>query len=242
MSQTISIPESTALAEELAPLSAGDRIGLLYDRWGDQMVASTSFGLQAGVMLKLISENAPDVPVIFVDTGYLFPETYQYMEQLMEQFPVNLQVYTPQMTAAHQEAVYGQLWTQGEEGLQKYSHINKVEPMNRAIGDLSRKLWLSGLRRSQSSTRTERPFAEAQKETTKIYPILDWVDAKVASFYYDNKIPSHPLESKGYVTMGDWHSTKTLKEANGDIEATRYGGAKYECGLHETNSNQDFQI
>jgi len=242
MSHTLEIPDVVTLNEELSSLSAGERIGLLYDRWGDQMVASTSFGLQSGVMLKLISEYAPKVPVIFVDTGYLFPETYQYMEELLEQFPVNLKVFNPQETAARQEAKYGKLWTQGEEGLKKYSLLNKIEPMNRAIEAFNSAFWLSGLRRSQSSSRSDRNIVEAQKKTKKVYPILNGVTAKVSSFYYQNKIPVHPLGSKGYVTMGDWHSTKTLQEANGDIEGTRYNGAKYECGLHEVNENQDYQI
>ncbi len=242
MLTTSNIADSTALAEELKPLSSQDRVAFLYEQWGDQMVASTSFGLQAGVMLKLISENAPKMPVVFVDTGYLFPETYQYMETLMEKFPVDLRVYNPRVTAARQEALHGKLWTQGQEGLVKYSELNKVEPMNRAIKELDRNIWLSGLRGTQSQSRATRSIVEPQKNTTKVYPILDWVDARVASFYYDHGIPKHPLECKGYVTMGDWHSTKTLKEANGDVEATRFGGAKYECGLHEVSKDQDFQI
>jgi len=242
MSHIENIPNVADLNDELMSLSAPKRVELLYERWGDQMVASTSFGLQSGVMLKLISEHAPTMPVIFVDTGYLFPETYEYMEALLKRFPVNLKVYTPNETAARQEAVYGKLWTQGEEGIKRYAFINKVEPMNRALEELKSSFWLSGLRRAQSSSRLDRQVVEAQKQTTKVYPIIDWVDAKIASFYYENDIPKHPLESKGYVTMGDWHSTKTLKEANGDIEATRHNGAKYECGLHEVSEHQDFQI
>jgi len=229
------------IAANLEARNAGERIAWLYETFGDRVVASSSFGLQAAVMLNLIAKHAPKIPVIFVDTGYLFPETYSYIEELSGQLKVDLRRYVPTMTAAHQEAIYGKLWEQGEEGSQKYSTLNKVEPMNRAIKEIGGDIWLSGLRRSQSSTRLNRPLAEQQSATLKVYPILDWADAQVASYFYENKLPRHPLEKKGYLTMGDWHSTR-LPEQGEDAEATRHNGTKYECGLHESSGETDFQI
>jgi len=116
-----------------------------------------------------------------------------------------------------------------------------VEPMNRALAEIGGDVWLSGLRRSQSTTRASREFAEQQRTTMKVYPILDWVDAQLASYYYEHQLPKHPLESKGYVTMGDWHSTR-LPHFGESAESTRFGGNKYECGLHEESGQNDFQI
>ncbi|MGE9267241.1 MAG: phosphoadenylyl-sulfate reductase [Verrucomicrobiales bacterium] len=234
-------PDAAALSAELAELKAGERISLLYERWGSRVVASTSFGLQAAVMLKLIADHAPNMPIVFIDTGYLFPGTYQYAERLTEKYDLDIRVYNPRMTPARQEALYGQLWEQGAPGLEKYGLLNKVEPMNRALQELDADIWLSGVRRVQSKTRAERDFAEQQSRTLKVYPILDWVDAKIASFFYENELERHPLEDKGYRTMGDWHSTRPVG-ADGDVESTRYGGEKYECGLHEVSGSQDFQI
>ena len=228
-------PEAHTLSKELADLTAGERIALLQERWGNRLVASTSFGLQAAVMLKLISENAPSIPVVFIDTGYLFKETYEYAERLKEDLGLDIRVYNPRMTAARQEALYGKLWEQGKDGLEKYGLINKVEPMSRALQELNADIWISGVRRSQSSTRADRPFAEQQSRTLKVYPILDWADAQVASYFYKNKLERHPLEAQGYQTMGDWHSTQPVG-ADGDAESSRYGGEKYECGLHEISS------
>ena len=174
--------------------------------------------------------------------GYLYSlETYRYAEELKEKLGLNLQEYQPLLTPARQEAIHGKLWEQGEEGNAQYGLINKVEPMNRALKELGTDVWLSGLRRSQSSTRVERPFLEQQKKTLKVYPILDWTDAQVQQYFRDNNLPKHPLEAQGYKTMGDWHSTQPVAEGE-SAEGSRYGGNKYECGLHLDSNATDFQI
>lgn len=230
-----------SLSAELAELKAGDRLRLLHEHFGDRLVASTSFGLQAAVMLDLIAENAPEIPVVFIDTGYHFAETYRYAEQLTERFGTDLRVFLPRYSAARLEAVHGQLWQQGKEGADKYSVITKIEPMDRALRELGRDVWISGVRRSHSSTRVERPFAEQQQKTLKVYPILDWADAQVSAYMHERDLPPHPLAEQGYVTMGDWHSTRPAVDGL-EAEATRFNGEKYECGLHLDSGNSDFQI
>jgi phosphoadenosine phosphosulfate reductase len=220
---------------------AAERMSWLYDQFGSRLLLSSSFGLQAAVMLHLVSKHAPQIPVIWLDTGYLFPETYQYAEKLIDSLGVDVQVYQSKVSAARQEALYGKLWEQGEEGNSQYGVINKVEPMNRALQELGTDIWISGLRRSQSSTRVDRNFAEQQKRTLKVYPILDWADAQVSAYFYDNNLPKHPLEAEGYQTMGDWHSTSPVVEGE-SAESSRFGGEKYECGLHLSSGNSDFQI
>jgi phosphoadenosine phosphosulfate reductase len=240
MSTSLMSPTPSELSLELASLKTPERFARLFEIYGARAVATTSFGLQAAVTLHLIHHHAPKMPVVFIDTGYLFPETYQYIEQLLEKWPVDLRTYTPLMTAARQEVIYGKLWEQGKEGNEKYALINKIEPMNRALKDLAADVWISGLRRSQSSTRVHRPFAEQQNKTLKVYPILDWPDAQVNSYMAMHQIPPHPLSSS-YVTMGDWHSTAAAEQGV-EAEATRYNGEKYECGLHEQSNQSDFQI
>jgi len=232
------VPEDLSAA--LAPLRAGERLRLLYDQLGDRLVASTSFGLQAAVMLHLIHEYAPKIPVVFIDTGFLFPETYQYAEELVSMLNIDLRTYQPTVSAARMQALWGNLWADGKDGADRYGLITKIEPMNRALRETGADVWLSGLRRSQSQTREDRPFVEQQKKTVKAYPILDWADAQVDIYFHQNKLPRHPLADKGYVTMGDWHSTRPIED--GDMEATRFNGEKYECGLHLDSGTPDFQI
>ncbi|MEI7910895.1 MAG: phosphoadenylyl-sulfate reductase [Verrucomicrobiota bacterium] len=229
------------LSASLSPLRAGERIRLLYERFGPRLVATTSFGLQAAAMLHLIAEHAPKVPVVFIDTGYLFPETYRYAEELTTRLALDLRIYQPNVSAARIEALWGELWSDGKAGADKYALLTKIEPMNRALRELGSDVWLSGLRRSQSKTRAERPFAEQQKKTLKIYPILDWADAQMAHYFHQHELPSHPLAAEGYVTMGDWHSTRPAS-TDAAAEATRFSGDKYECGLHLDSGTPDFQI
>ena len=233
--------DPAALSAEIAPMRAGERIRLLHERLGDRLVATTSFGIQAAVMLHLIHEHAPKVPIVFIDTGYLFPETYRYIEQLSGLLEkLDLRIYQPSVTAARMEALWGKLWEGGQEDLDRYAMLTKIEPMNRALRDLGADVWLSGLRRSQSSTRSDRPFVERQKKTLKAYPILDWADAQVDLYFHQHDLPRHPLAAQGYLTMGDWHSTTPA--VDGDAESTRFNGRKYECGLHLDSSSSDFQI
>lgn len=231
---------SEVLSSDIQSLHAGERIRRLYDKLGDRMMATTSFGLQAAVMLHLIHENAPKIPVVFIDTGFLFPETYRYMEELTSRFDLDLRIYQPTHSAARMNALWGNLWEQGKEGMDRYAMLTKIEPMNRALKESGADVWLSGLRRSQSKTRRDRPFVERQKNTIKAYPILDWTDAQVEMYFTLHDLPRHPLASKGYVTMGDWHSTRPAED--GDAESTRFGGQKYECGLHLDSGSADFQI
>jgi phosphoadenosine phosphosulfate reductase len=233
--------EAETLSDELARLKAGERLKLLHERYGKRLVASTSFGLQAAVMLDLIARNAPEIPVVFIDTGYHFPETYRYGEELVSRLGTDLRVYHPTHSAARIEALWGKLWEQGKEGMDKYGVLTKIEPMDRALRELGADVWISGLRRSQSSTRTERPIAEQQKKTLKVYPILDWADAQVSVYMHDRGLPRHPLEEQGFVTMGDWHSTRPAVDGL-SAEDTRFNGEKYECGLHLDSGNTDFQI
>lgn len=241
MTDTLPLTEADQLSADLARLKAGERLELLHERYGSRLVASTSFGLQAAVMLKLIADHAPGIPVVFIDTGYHFPETYRYADELAKRFGSDLRVYQPTHSAARMEALWGPLWDQGKEGMDRYAMLTKIEPMDRALRELGADVWISGVRRSHSSTRIERPFAEQQKRTLKVYPILDWPDAQISAYMHDHGLPPHPLAEQGYVTMGDWHSTRPAVDGL-DAEATRFNGEKYECGLHLDSGNSDFQI
>ena len=226
---------------DLEIASATERVRWAHETYGDQLVLTTSFGVQSAVMLHLVTMQIPEIPVIFVDTGYLFPSTYTFAASLTERLKLNLKTYTPLQTAAQQEALHGKLWEQGIDGIQRYNRINKVEPMNRAVQGLGAIAWLSGLRRSQSSSRGERSVVETQNKVTKIYPIIDWSDRDIYQYLSKNSLPYHPLWDQGYVSVGDWHSTKKLGEGMTQ-EDTRFGGLKRECGLHEMTGGCDFQI
>lgn len=224
---------------EAAP--AEERIRLAYECYGERLVLSTSFGVQSAVMLHMVTKIVPDIPIIFIDTGYLFPETYRFAAELSQSLQLNLQTFHSQQSAAQQEALYGKLWEQGLEGLKKYNELNKVEPMNRAITQLNAQAWLSGLRRVQSNSREKRPAIEQQNKIVKLYPIIDWSDKAIYDYLTRHDLPYHPLWDQGYVSVGDWHSTSKLS-AGMRAEDTRFGGLKRECGLHESSEADNYQI
>ena len=217
------------------------RIQWAKNTFGDSLVMSTSFGIQSAVLLHLVTQQIPNIPIIFIDTGYLFPETYSLAEDLTKRLKLNLLTYRANLAPKEQEDQYGKLWEQGEEGLDQYNKINKIEPMNRAITELKASAWLSGLRRQQSQSRKNLSAVQRQNKVTKIYPIIDWDDATIYKYITENNLPYHPLWRKGYVSVGDWHSSSPLK-ANMTAEETRFNGIKRECGLHLDTGANDFQI
>ena len=241
MTALLSIPDLAAANQSLAGLDARERVRWGLEQFGETLVLSTSFGIQSAVMLHLVTTEAPGLPIIWIDTGYHFPETYRFADELEKRLRLDLRVFTPQMTAARQEALYGQRWAEDEAGLAAYNRDNKVEPMNRALRELGASAWMSGLRRAQASSRAELEFLTKQNRTWKLHPILDWDNRRVHQYLTQHDLPYHPLWEKGYVSIGDWHSTSKL-EAGMTEEDTRFGGLKRECGLHELSGQSDWQI
>lgn len=194
-------------------------------------VVSSSFGVQSAVMLHLLTSVEPDIPVLLFDTGYLFPETYRFVDELTERLNLNLNVFRAEMSPAWQEARFGQLWEQGEEGIKKYNTMNKVEPMQRALNQLGGATWFSGLRRSQSDSRADRKIVEFQHGRVKFHPIVDWTNRDVHMYLKEHDLPYHPLWEEGYVSVGDTHTTRKLEDGMRE-EDTRFFGITRECGLH----------
>jgi phosphoadenosine phosphosulfate reductase len=193
---------------------------------------ASSFGAQAAVMLHLVTRCNPQIPVILIDTGYLFPETYRFADELAERLHLNLQVYRSQASPAWQESRWGHLWEQGVDGISRYNRMNKVEPMERALRELECGTWFSGLRRAQSRTRTRTAPVQVQAGRYKVCPLFDWSDREVGSYLKAHRLPYHPLWEKGFVSIGDWHTTRSLADA-GTADETRFFGLLRECGLHE---------
>ena len=226
--------------ERLEKASASERLAWASAQFGGGLVLSSSFGAQAAVMLHLATQMRPDIPVIFVDTGYLFQETYEFAERLAKRLEVNLRVYRSRRSPAWQEAIDGKRWEQGVEGIEAYNQENKVEPMNRALDELNATAWLAGLRRQQSSSREKLTVLALAKDRVKIHPIIDWTDKNVHDYLKANDLPYHPLWEQGYISIGDTHTTRKMEDGMSE-EETRFFGLKRECGLHE-GTDSDFTI
>ncbi|WP_075183206.1 phosphoadenylyl-sulfate reductase [Pantoea sp. 1.19] len=224
-----------ALAEvnnRLEKLSAEERVAWGLENLPGEHVLSSSFGIQAAVSLHLVTRQRPQMPVILTDTGYLFPETYRFIDELTGQLGLNLQVFRAATSAAWQEARYGKLWEQGVEGIAQYNQINKVEPMNRALETLGAHTWFAGLRRDQSGSRAGLPVLAIQRGVFKLLPIIDWDNKQIYQYLQANGLRYHPLWDQGYLSVGDTHTTRKWEPGMAE-EETRFFGLKRECGLHE---------
>jgi phosphoadenosine phosphosulfate reductase len=220
----------------LAGRSAEQRVAWALEHTAGAHALSSSFGAQAAVSLHLVTQQAPQMAVILVDTGYLFPETYRFVDQLTEHLGLNLKVYRPQIGVAWMEARLGKLWENGLEGIDRYNRMRKVEPMQRALNELGVRTWIAGLRRSQARTRAGIEFLELRDGRWKLHPIADWNDRDVWEYLRRHDLPYHPLWHQGYVSIGDVHTTRPLQPGMNDDD-TRFFGLKRECGLHFDEPN-----
>ncbi|HEY0503307.1 MAG TPA: phosphoadenylyl-sulfate reductase [Lysobacter sp.] len=219
------------LNQWLGEHSAEERIAWALENTAGEHALSSSFGAQAAVSLHLVTQQLPQIPVILIDTGYLFPETYRFIDTLTERLRLNLKVYRPQIGIAWMEARLGKLWENGVDGIDRYNRMRKVEPMQRALDDLGVRTWIAGLRRSQARTRAGLEFLQLRDGRWKLHPIADWSDRDVWQYLQRHDLPYHPLWHKGYVSIGDVHTTRPLQPGMNE-EDTRFFGLKRECGLH----------
>lgn len=228
------VPDLDSANAELEGATAPEVVRWAAQTFGGRLAVSSSFGAQSAVMLHLVSQHAPGTPVIFIDTGYLFEETYRFSAELAERFDLDVRVFAPRLTAAYQEALYGKLWEQGEEGIRRYLQINKVEPMKRALDELDPLAWLAGLRADQTDHRSGLRVVDTQNDRIKVHPILRWSQEQVDAYMAEHDLPYHPLFDQGYRSLGDWHSTlPTLPDQ--DPRDGRILGKKRECGIHLTD-------
>jgi len=216
----------------LEKMSAEDRVQWALDFLPDQVILTSSFGVQAALMLHLVTLLKPRIPVVLIDTGYLFDETYRFVDELQERLDLNLHIRRPALSPSWQEQRHGRLWEQGAEGIRRYNFINKVEPMQRALKDLQVGTWLSGLRRSQSDSRSDLPVLQRQGNTVKVYPLVDWSNRDVHHYLKHFDLPYHPLWEQGYASIGDRHSSRPIQLGESEQD-TRFSGLMRECGLHE---------
>ncbi len=227
----LSLSEARALLTRLSPQ---DRLAWAYEQFGSNFALTTSFGIQSGVLLHMVKnlQIRSVIPVIWVDTGYLPPETYSYAEQLTQKFELDLHVVQSEYSPSRMEALYGRLWETGlVEDLEKYHQIRKVQPLENALRKLEINCWGSGVRGGQTDHRQLMNFLDPIRGRLSLRPLLNWTQKEVFYYMQENAIPPHPLFEQGYSTVGDWHSSAPEgSEMKG--RDTRFGGLKQECGIH----------
>ena len=232
---------SLASADDLGKLSAEfegwsalDLIRWSADEFGDDLAVSSSFGADSAVMLHLATRIKPDVKIITVDTGFLFPETIQFREQLARRLNLNLFVYRPVIDREAFLAEHSKMWRSSPDACCAF---NKREPFDRAKRELGVRCWMAGIRREQSAMRKDAPIVQHDHlGLIKLCPIARWTTRDVHDYLQENGLPYHPLREQGYLSIGchpeEDHCTRKVRPGE-DPRAGRWAGFdKTECGLH----------
>lgn len=200
----------------------------LKEFWPD-IAMSTGFGASGMVLIHLISQINPAMRIIFLDTGFHFEETLKFKEAVKAKYAVNIIDY--KATVSKDELFKLISPHPYHDDPDRCCHINKVEPMGRAIQGL--KAWVSALRRDQSPSRAHiQILEEYEGGLIKINPLANWTRKEVWNYLYHNQVPYHPLHDQGYPSVGCEPCTKPVDAAAHERSGRWVGKGKLECGIH----------
>jgi phosphoadenosine phosphosulfate reductase len=208
-----------------------------YEKFDNQFAITTSFGIQSSVLLNMVSKLCLQgkIKIFWIDTGYLPPETYQYAEKLIEDLSLEVEVLQSELSPARMEAIYGKLWeTNKVSDLDKYHELRKIKPLENGLEKYNIYCWASGVRAGQTENRNKMRSLDIIRKRISLRPLLNWTNKDIFYYMKENNLPAHPLFSKGYSTVGDWHSS-TPDGITTKGRDTRFGGMKQECGIHTNN-------
>jgi phosphoadenosine phosphosulfate reductase len=198
---------------------------------GNEICVTSSFQAEDVVILHLVKPYLPDVPVIFLETGYHFAETLAYRDRMAAEWHLNLINVAAEQSVAEQEAQFGIL---NQTAPDRCCGLRKVEPLFRALGGY--RVWVTGLRRQQSKSRAnlqlEETFGLPSGHTLeKLNPLAEWTTRDVWQYAEAHQIPLLPLYEKGYSSIGCAPCTSMPTDPD-DPRSGRWGGQKLECGIH----------
>ena len=224
------------LSELLESKSVDERLGVIASLFKEQIIFTTSFGLEDQVITHKIFKNKLPIKVVTLDTGRLFPQTYEVFSNTIIKYHNKIDIYFPDyLTIEKMVTEKGPFsFYDSVENRKECCRVRKVIPLNRALAGM--KCWISGIRAGQSDDRSQMDWIEydEDKKLFKFYPIFDWSFDDVKNFIKDNNIPYNSLHDKGYVSIGCEPCTKAIKPGE-DFRAGRWWWEKEgpkECGCH----------
>ena len=194
---------------------------------GRGLVVVTSFGPAGMVIVHLLSEIAPDLPVIFLDTLYHFPETLAHVERVRRRYGLDLRIWRPAPGRTVFEAQHGdRLWQRDAD---RYHQLTKVRPLAQALDGVA--AWVNGRRRDQSSARASVQPVEVG-DRVKITPLAAWSRTDVWRFITEHDVPYNPLHDQGYPSIGDAPLTTPVLPGEDERAGRWRGTTRTECGIH----------
>lgn len=218
--------------ENLEPRTADELVDLLLASDSQVRACLTcSFQAEDIIVLDLLRKRVPQIPVLFLETGYHFAETYQFRDQLVREWNLNLVNVTPKLSVAQQESQFGILY---RDDPARCCQLRKVEPLFAALEPFD--IWFTGLRREQSPTRKNLRKAEdhrlpSGKTILKVSPLADWSWGKVWEYTGAHRLEYLPQYDQGYASIGCEPCTALPQDPN-NPRSGRWAGKKLECGIH----------
>jgi phosphoadenosine phosphosulfate reductase len=220
---------AASLNAQMQPRKAEDILQIaINDLFPGEIALVSSFGAESAVLLHMAAQANRDIPVLFLDTGKLFPQTLDYRDRLVERLGLrDVRVLTPdpKLLAAQDEG--GTLWFRDAEAC---CRIRKVEPLQRGLKPFA--AWVNGRKRFQAETRRDIALVEADGARLKFNPLAAWGPAEIEAYFVHHDLPRHPLVAEGYLSIGCDTCTRPVL-AGQDARSGRWQGAeKTECGIH----------
>lgn len=224
--------ETTSLAIrldlELRHAEPAEILKAAVDAFGDRLALVSSFGAESAVLLHLVAQVKPDMPVMFLDTGMLFAQTLDYRRNLAARLGLTrVQDLRPAFTDLATADPDAKLWQTDTDGC---CHVRKVLPLDRALTGYD--AWITGRKRFHGGDRVSLPVVEAADHQLKFNPLANWGKAELDGYMELHQLPPHPLVAQGFPSIGCWPCTQAVEDDK-DVRAGRWAGSeKTECGIH----------
>lgn len=200
-----------------------------YKALDKKLFTTSSFQSHSLVLLHILSRIDKTIPIYFINTGYHFPETVQFRDHITELFGLNTLDLKSDLPKFMQRDAEGKLLFTSDPD--HCCYLNKTQPMDAILR--SNDVWINGVRADQSAVRAAMKVEQpAQHGSIRFHPMLDWNSKMIWQYQKEYNLPKHPLEEKGYVSIGCEPCTRKLDPEMQEREARWFGLNKVECGLH----------
>ena len=235
--------ELELLRREIAGKDEKELLAFVAERFGKEAVFATSLGAEDQALTDLIARNGLDIPIVTLDTGRLFPETYDLIAETEERYGVRIEVFAPD--AAELEALVNEhgvnCFRKSKELRKLCCKVRKLSALRRALA--GKKLWICGLRRDQSVTRFGIEVLEDDPANglLRLNPLADWSESRLWNYIQSHHVPYNVLHDKGYPSIGCACCTRAVRRVE-DVRAGRWYWEEpehRECGLHVHHSKEE---
>ena len=221
---------ATVLARLYEDASPEAILARAFDEFGERLGIATGFGAEGAVVIDFAVRINPNPNVFFIDTGFLFPETYELRRRLEDRYGIEIHAFKTAVTPEAQDETFGpRLWASDPD---LCCRIRKLEPLKDALAGLD--AWVTAIRRDQTADRASAGIFEwdFRWQRVKVNPLARWTKREVWDYIARNDVPYNPLHDSGYPSIGCTHCTRPVRAGESDRAGRWSGHLKTECGLH----------